>query len=330
MVVSQQNFNNLNLGALATDAGGVTAGQGGWYIFNSATAAGQGAANYNIVADPNPTNSNGGPAHNGGQVLSMQAGTTATGNNVTRFAWNDDTHTARASNPAGNNLFVMTYDFYMDGGSATSTNRYGNYIYDATGAKILAGVAMQNNTGQFYILGNYNNAGTVGNFSFKQSLAFPLKARVTANGKTHEMPGNVTTGDCASCHGTTASRIKARRRFRTLMSIITAFTFKRIAARRNIRRQHPEALRRVVHAVPRVRNPAQRPLVVLRLEPQVALAHDHHHRHAEHVQRAQPPDVPLHHRELLRRLCACSSQCRQPPLLRYYIDTEMQKWGLEL
>jgi hypothetical protein len=47
----------------------------------------------------------------------------------------------------------------------------------------------------------------VGNFSFEQSLAFPLKARVTANGKTREMPGNVTTGDCASCHGTTASRI---------------------------------------------------------------------------------------------------------------------------
>jgi hypothetical protein len=46
-----------------------------------------------------------------------------------------------------------------------------------------------------------------GNFAFKQSLAFPLKARVTANGKTHPMPGNVTTGDCASCHGTTAPRI---------------------------------------------------------------------------------------------------------------------------
>ncbi|MFM2152837.1 MAG: hypothetical protein RL199_1272 [Pseudomonadota bacterium] len=47
-----------------------------------------------------------------------------------------------------------------------------------------------------------------GNFAFRQSLAFPLKARVTANGKTTMMPGNVTTGDCATCHdGTSAPRI---------------------------------------------------------------------------------------------------------------------------
>jgi len=166
MVVSQQNFESMTIGNLSGDTTGASTGQGGWYIFNSATAAGSGASDYQIVADPNPTNSNGGPAHNGGQVLRVQAGTTATGNNNTRFAWNDDTHNAMLSNPAENNLFVMTYDFYMDGGSATSTNRYGNYLYDATGTKILAGVTMQNSTGQFYIVGNYNNAGTIGNFSF--------------------------------------------------------------------------------------------------------------------------------------------------------------------
>ena len=171
MVVSQQNFNSMTLGNLSGDATGTVAGQGGWYIFNSTTAAGQATGNFQVVNDPNPTNSNGGPAHNGGQVLQMQAGTTATGNNVTRFAWNDDVFNTMSSNPAENNLFVMTYDFYMDGGSATSTNRYGNYIYDATGAKILAGVTMQNNTGQFYIVGSYNNAGTIGNFSFSTGTA---------------------------------------------------------------------------------------------------------------------------------------------------------------
>ena len=48
-----------------------------------------------------------------------------------------------------------------------------------------------------------------GNFSFKQSLAFPLKARVTAKGKTpHVMPMDVNDGDCASCHdGTKNPRI---------------------------------------------------------------------------------------------------------------------------
>jgi len=39
-------------------------------------------------------------------------------------------------------------------------------MYDASGAKILSGVTVQNNTGQLYIVGSYNNAGTVGNYAF--------------------------------------------------------------------------------------------------------------------------------------------------------------------
>ena len=157
MVVSQQNFNNLTVGNHASDTTGTTAGQGGWYIFGSTASYAQ------VVTDPNATNSNGANAHNGGQVLQTQAATSGTS---TRFTWNDDVHNTMGSNPVGNKLFNMTYDFYMDGPSATSTNRYGNYLYDTTGTKILAGVTMQNNTGQFYLLSNYNNAGTIGNFSF--------------------------------------------------------------------------------------------------------------------------------------------------------------------
>ena len=157
MVVSQQNFNNLTVGNLASDTTGTTAGQGGWYIFGSTASYAQ------VVTDPNATNSNGANAHNGGKVLQTQAATSGTS---TRFTWNDDVYNTMGSNPAGNKLFNMTYDFYMDGPSATSTNRYGNYLYDTTGAKIIAGVTMQNNTGQLYLLSNYNNAGTIGNFSF--------------------------------------------------------------------------------------------------------------------------------------------------------------------
>ena len=151
MVVSQQNFSNLNVGNLASDTTGVTAGQGGWYIFGSTASYAQ------VVSDPSAG------IHNGGQVLQTQAATSGTS---TRFTWNDDVHNTMGSNPAENNVFNMTYDFYMGGVSATSTNRYGNYLYDTTGTKILAGVTMQNNTGQFYLLSNYNNAGTIGNFSF--------------------------------------------------------------------------------------------------------------------------------------------------------------------
>jgi len=151
MVVSQQNFDNLALGGISTDATGTTAGPGGWYTYGSVATYAQ------VVADPNAG------THNGGQVLQTQAAATG---GATRYTWNDDVHNTMGSNPAENNVFNMTYDFYMGGASATSTNRYGNYLYDTTGTKIIAGCTMQNNTGQFYLLSNYNNAGTIGNFSF--------------------------------------------------------------------------------------------------------------------------------------------------------------------
>jgi MYXO-CTERM domain-containing protein len=154
-VLQSTNFNSpgFTLGALTSDATGTTAGQGGWYTFTSGLG---GAANWNIVNDP----AAGGTR---GQVLATTAGTTASGNNSTRFAWTDDI--ANASRPASETFITTTYDFYV-GGSATSTNRYGAYMYDASGSKILAGATVQNNTGQLYVLGNYNNAGTIGNFAF--------------------------------------------------------------------------------------------------------------------------------------------------------------------
>jgi hypothetical protein len=154
-VLQSTNFNSpgFTLGALSADPTGVVAGQGGWYTY---TAGLGGSANWTISNDP----AAGGTR---GQVLATTAGTTATGNNSTRFAWTDDI--ANASRPASETFITTTYDFYV-GGSATSTNRYGAYMYDASGSKILAGATVQNNTGQLYVVGNYNNAGTIGNFAF--------------------------------------------------------------------------------------------------------------------------------------------------------------------
>jgi MYXO-CTERM domain-containing protein len=155
-VLQSTNFNassGFTLGALATDSTGTTAGQGGWYTYTTGLG---GSANWTIANDPAS-----GGTH--GQVLATTAGTTASGNNATRFAWTDDIH--NASRPAGETLIACTYEFYVSG-SSTSTNRYGAYMYDASGAKILSGVTVQNNTGQLYIVGSYNNAGTVGNYSF--------------------------------------------------------------------------------------------------------------------------------------------------------------------
>ncbi len=181
MVVSQQNFSNLNVGNLASDTTGVTAGQGGWYIFGSTASYAQ------VVSDPSAG------IHNGGQVLQTQAATSGTS---TRFTWNDDVANTMGSNPAENNVFNMTYDFYMGGASSTSTNRYGNYLYDTTGTKIIAGVTMQNNTGQFYLLSNYNNAGTIGNFSFSTGTSGILTRNTwyTFQYSFNSTTGRVTAG----------------------------------------------------------------------------------------------------------------------------------------
>ena len=181
MVVSQQNFSNLTPGNLATDTTGAVAGQGGWYIFGSTASYAQ------VVSDPSAG------IHNGGQVLQTQAATSGTS---TRFTWNDDVANTMGSNPAENNVFNMTYDFYMGGASATSTNRYGNYLYDTTGTKIIAGCTMQNNTGQFYLLSNYNNAGTIGNFSFSTGTSGILtrNAWYTFQYSFNKTTGRVTAG----------------------------------------------------------------------------------------------------------------------------------------
>lgn len=149
------NFNNFTLGQLTTDATGTTAGQGGWYTYTTGTG---GAANFNVVADPQAGGTR-------GQSLAITAGNTNTGNNTTRFAWTDDVHNNWGNRQPGENLVVATYDFYF-GGSTTSTQRYGGYFYDVSGAQVLGGATVQNSTGQLYIVGRYNNAGTVGNYSF--------------------------------------------------------------------------------------------------------------------------------------------------------------------
>jgi hypothetical protein len=66
----------------------------------------------------------------------------------------------------------------------------------------------------------------------------------------------------------------------------------------------------VVDAVAGLRDAAERALVVLGLEAEVALAHDDDLRELEERDRADAADVPLDERELLARLCACAVSCR--------------------
>ena len=175
------NFESgYNIGQLTTDATGTTAGQGGWFTLASTAAA------YTVVADPVS-----GGSH--GNVLATQAAITGTS---TRFAWTNNVANNIGSNPATNDVFQVTYDFYMGGTSSTSTNRYGLYLYDSTGTKFLAGASMQNNTGQFYLNSYYNNNGTLGNFSFSTGLGTGVNPPVLSRNTwyTFSVTFNKTTG----------------------------------------------------------------------------------------------------------------------------------------
>jgi len=175
IVLQDTNFESgFTLGQLTTDATGTTAGQGGWFTFGSTATA------WNIVADPVA-----GGTH--GNVLRTQAAATGS----TRYAWTDAVANGMASNPSTNDVFKIKYDFYMGGSSATSKNRYGLYLYDSTGTKILAGATMQNDTGQFYLLSYYSNAGTVGNYSFSSGDPGKLSRNTWY---TFSMEFNKTTG----------------------------------------------------------------------------------------------------------------------------------------
>ena len=39
-----------------------------------------------------------------------------------------------------------------------------------------------------------------GNFRSSQAVTFPIRARISKDGKTQEMFGMMATGNCASCH----------------------------------------------------------------------------------------------------------------------------------
>lgn len=62
-----------------------------------------------------------------------------------------------------------------------------------SGAKV--DILTMDGTVQFSLTTN-----AVGNFYTTQAVKLPLRAKVTKNGKTQEMFGMPTTGNCASCH----------------------------------------------------------------------------------------------------------------------------------
>jgi len=132
-------------------------GQNGWATYEP--GGGSAYANVTFTA----------PAgFSGDGAMAMDSGTSGT--TSPRYAWPglyDSTWGSLVSQ--GFNKLVTRNQLYIGSGS-TSTARFGLVNFDSSGTKILSGYYVQANTGTLYMLGYYNNAGTLNNFAFNTGL----------------------------------------------------------------------------------------------------------------------------------------------------------------
>ncbi len=147
------NYNALTIGNIGTELTGVTAGQGGYYTFNS--PAGGANSDYQIVADV--------PAH--GNVVQLTGSATATG---TKYLFKDIT-AAWAARTVGNNVINTEIDIYT-GAATTSKNTARIYLYNSDGSTVLAGLMLNLETkalsGVAYYDPNNGGVNPVSTYSF--------------------------------------------------------------------------------------------------------------------------------------------------------------------
>lgn len=135
-------------------------GQNGWATYDPTFTSGGG--NFaNVVAD--------GASGKGVQFLSGTGGTSSP-----RYAWAPGYGSQwQAEALAGNRTLSVSVDMKLSSGAA-STARIGVITFDDSGAKILGGFYVEQSTRRVYMLGYYNNAGTLGNFAFNTGVTLAL------------------------------------------------------------------------------------------------------------------------------------------------------------
>jgi MYXO-CTERM domain-containing protein len=135
-------------------------GQLGWTTYQP--SAGTGSAAANITGDGR---------------MQMNSGTSNA--ESARFAWNGNYGTQfDVDRAAGNTRLYTTVDMNV-ARAQTSIARIGVYNYDVTGTKILSGFFINVNTGIMSLVGYYNSAGTIGNYSFATTTAITFDTWTT-------------------------------------------------------------------------------------------------------------------------------------------------------
>uniref|UniRef100_UPI004049D969 T9SS type A sorting domain-containing protein n=2 Tax=Flavobacterium sp. TaxID=239 RepID=UPI004049D969 len=130
-VLQSENFNSYTVGNVGTDVTGVTPGQGDWFTFVSETGSDNvNNENFQFIANEN------------GNALQVTASATASG---TRFMWQNGFPANWETRTVGNDIIEVEFD-YFTGGTTTSNNSFGVYIYsDEDPARVLAGVTIAKN-----------------------------------------------------------------------------------------------------------------------------------------------------------------------------------------
>ncbi|MBD3580972.1 T9SS type A sorting domain-containing protein [Flavobacterium selenitireducens] len=142
-----ENASSLTVGNIGTDMTGVTPGQGGWL-----TTVTAGANSDFQVVNVGGTNGN----------LIQITGSNSAVNTRRMFR---DVSSVWGSRTAGNDVAQVQFDFFT-GPATTSANSLRVAVYNADNTRIIAGMTYIAATRELRGLGYYDNAGTVGNFSF--------------------------------------------------------------------------------------------------------------------------------------------------------------------
>lgn len=147
-VLESEDFSAYTVGDVTADITGATAGQGEYFTF----VTGGATTDFQIVNE----------AGTHGNVFQMTGSATAAG---TRYMWKSTFPDVWSFRDAGNEIMEVEYDFYT-GPVSTSKNTMRLLAFDSTGAKFLGGLMYTKDTRVLSGLSYYNNAGTLGNYSF--------------------------------------------------------------------------------------------------------------------------------------------------------------------
>ncbi len=154
----------LTVGDVGTDLTGATEGQGGWRVFATSGTALSNMAVINMA----------GTYGNAFQITGSETVNTATVSQ-TRYIYNETIADTWATRDVGNEIVQVSCDFFT-GPVSTSKNTQRITLFDPTGTKFLGGMMVTMDTKVVTGLSNYNNAGTIGNYSFGMgaSAAAPI------------------------------------------------------------------------------------------------------------------------------------------------------------